>query len=667
MLFLRLRGRRGGLSVSSNAAVASIALTDLERRLVEQAVLIRVFESSLLELFAAGKLNGTVHTCVGQEFVAVTVGAALGEADLVVSNHRGHGHYLAIEPDLDGLLAEVMGRVDGVCGGAGGSQHLIGQRFLSSGIQAGMTPIAVGAALAAEREATGGIVVAYIGDGTLGEGLLYESVNLASLWQVPVLFVVENNRYAQSTATTTTIAGSVAGRAAAFGLPYHQGDTWNWRGLMDVAANAVEQVRSTRGPAVLEVSTYRLNAHSKGDDNRDAHEVSGFRERDPVQQLIDSEQAWVADAVGDARARVSAAIARAEESAHCRYTPHPAVSHEPVTFEPVAAPAARHVDRIHAALAAALAEDPRVVILGEDIEGSYGGAFKVTRDLSLEHPGRVRNTPISEAAIVGMGTGLAFRGAIPVVEIMFGDFLTLTLDQLQQHAAKFRDMYGGKVSVPLIVRTPMGGRRGYGPTHSQSIEKHFLGIPGLEVIALNNRLDPAQVYGQLFATITDPTLVVENKTLYTRFVDDTAPAGFVLTASTERFPTVRISPDGITPEVTVVCYGGMLEEAEAAQTVLFEEHEIAVEIVCPTALHPCNLDPIAASVAVSERLVVVEEGPDFAGFGAEVIANLVQQGVRFKVARRGHNGIVPASASRERELLVDAGTIVELANGLLDD
>ena len=653
--------------MSSNAAVARTALTDLERGLVEQATLIRVFESSLLELFAAGKLNGTVHTCVGQEFVAVTLGASLGDADLVVSNHRGHGHYLAIEPDIDGLLAEVMGRAEGVCGGVGGSQHLIGPRFLSSGIQAGMTPVAVGLALAAERDATGGIVVAYIGDGTLGEGLLYESLNLASLWRVPVLFVVENNRYAQSTATETTIAGSVAGRATAFDLPFHQGDTWNWRGLAEVAAAAVEQVRSTRGPGVLEVATYRLNAHSKGDDNRDPEEVAEFQARDPLGQLLNSGEPWVTAAVDEARSSVQAAIARAEESPHCRYTPRVAVRRDPVSFEPVVAPLARHVDRIHAALSAALAADPRVMLLGEDIEGSYGGAFKVTRDLSLEHPGRVRNTPISEAAIVGVGTGLAYRGAIPIVEIMFGDFLTLTLDQLQQHASKFRDMYGGEVAVPLIVRTPMGGRRGYGPTHSQSIEKHFLGIPGLEVIALNNRLDPAAVYQRLFATITDPTLVIENKTLYTRYVDATAPPGFVLNASDERFPTVRISPDGTVPEVTLVCYGGMLEEAEAAQAVMFEEHEIAVEIVCPTALHPCNLDPIASSVAASGRLVVVEEGPDFAGFGAEVIASLAQEGVEFRAARQGYNGIIPASAPRERELLVDAGTIVGLVAGLFDD
>ena len=364
--------------MSPTTPVAADALTEVERQLVAQAVLIRTFESTLLQLFAAGKLNGTVHTCVGQEFVAVALGAALGDADLVVSNHRGHGHYLALEPDLDGLLAEVMGRTTGVCRGAGGSQHLIGRRFLSSGIQAGMTPVAVGAALAAADNGTDGIVVAFIGDGTLGEGLLYESLNLASLWQVPLLVVVENNRYAQSTATETTIAGNVEGRAAAFGLDYHCGDTWDWRRLIVTAAQAVQGVRATRTPAILEVATYRLNAHSKGDDNRDPAEVASHRARDPLERLLASDLPWLSDAARDARERLETAIARAEDSPHCDYAPRPVVRHDPVAFRSATPTAGRHIDRIHTAFQRALTEDPRVVLLGEDIEGPYGGAVKAT-------------------------------------------------------------------------------------------------------------------------------------------------------------------------------------------------------------------------------------------------------------------------------------------------
>jgi 2-oxoisovalerate dehydrogenase E1 component len=650
-----------------SASAVTAVTPDGEQELIDRAVLIREFEQRLLGLFAAGKLNGTVHTCVGQEFVGVAFGAALADGDLVVSNHRGHGHYLAVhEDELEGLLAEVMGRSSGVCGGAGGSQHLIGDRFLSSGIQAGMTPVAVGAALAARMRGDEAIVVAFIGDGTLGEGLLYESFNMASVWSVPVLFVVENNRYAQSTDTTTTTSGTVSGRAAAFGIPFRPASTWEWRELVEVAAESVASVRTTGRPAVVEVDTYRLNAHSKGDDNRDPEEISRFRELDPLEQLARSSTARFEPAVDRARRRLDAAVQAAESAELCTYTPAEARADRAVRWAapPVPQGRARHADRIHAALAEALRQDERVVLIGEDIEGPYGGAFKVTRDLSLEHPGRVRNTPISEAGIVGVGTGLAYRGFTAVVEIMFGDFLTLTLDQLLQHAAKFRDMYGGEVSVPLVVRTPMGGRRGYGPTHSQSIEKFFLGIPGLDVIALNNRFDPAETYRRLLTTITDPTLVIENKTLYTRYLETQDPPGFSTQVSDERFPTVRIAPVDCLADVTLVCYGGMLEEAERAQAVLFEEHELAAEIVCPTALHPLNVRPIADAVAASGRIVVVEEGPDVAGFGAEVICQLAELGLRFQVARQGFNGIVPACAPREQELLVDADTIVDLAIGL---
>jgi pyruvate/2-oxoglutarate/acetoin dehydrogenase E1 component len=149
------------------------------------------------------------------------------------------------------------------------------------------------------------------------------------------------------------------------------------------------------------------------------------------------------------------------------------------------------LDRLNHALHQALEADERVYILGEDILDPYGGAFKVSRGLSTKYPDRVLTTPISEAAIVGLASGMALKGLLPIVEIMFGDFVTLAADQLVNHAAKFRWMYNDQVRVPLVVRTPMGGRRGYGPTHSQSLEKMFMGIPGLKVVAPNTLGDPA--------------------------------------------------------------------------------------------------------------------------------------------------------------------------------
>jgi len=633
--------------------------------LIRKALLIRRFEERLLHLFSEGKLNGTVHTCVGQEWSGVAVNASLLPQDIVFSNHRGHGHYLSRYEDLVGLFAEVMGRAIGIAGGMGGSQHLVGPSFYSNGIQGGMTPVATGAALAFKLQGLPYLSVAFIGDGTLGEGILYESLNIASKWQVPLLIVVENNDYAQSTNRLQTQSGSVEKRAAAFDLHYDHGSTWEWEDLLVKAQHAVDYVRSKQQPAILEIKTYRLNAHSKGDDNRDVAEVERYRQMDPLNVWARANPNAFVAIDREVSQRISEAVEEADRSPLCEYRPAlPSIRRSP-SWRTATVERERHVDSIYRALVDGFESNPRLIMLGEDIEGAYGGAFKATRDLSLRFPGRVRNTPISEAALVGISSGLALNGQLALVEIMFGDFLTLTFDQLYQHAAKFQIMYNGRCSLPMIVRTPMGGRRGYGPTHSQSIEKFFLGIPGLKVIALNNRYSPFQAYQTLFRSIDGPSLVIENKILYTRFLETTSPDGFKVECSDDLYPTVRISPTFADPEVTLVCYGGMLEEAEIALNRLLDEHDIVCEIICPMQLYPLNADPIVASVAKTSRLLTVEEGPMTAGFGAEVISNTAEAGILLRHAKRlGFDGVIPACHALEMSLLPTAATIVDAVTGM---
>ena len=320
----------------------------------------------------------------------------------------------------------------------------------------------------------------------------------------------------------------------------------------------------------------------------------------------------------------------------------------------------RAVSRIHAALRDHLSREPRAFLLGEDIEGPYGGAFKVTKDLSQSWPSRVRNMPTSEAAIVGVSNGLALAGMRPVCEIMFGDFLTLAADQIVNHAAKFQWMYNGQVTVPVVIRTPMGGKRGYGPTHSQSIEKHFLGLPGTRVLALHHRHDPYAVYTRLFATIDRPTLVIENKLLYGEYVTHRTIAGFRCEHTGDDFPTTRVHADA-PPDITIVCYGGCLRDAEQAADILFETHEVVAEIICPVQLYPLRIQPIAESAMASGRLLVVEEGQLFCGFGAEVLAAVQEVcGGAAIVARRHAAAPHPLPASRPAELdsLPDPASIV---------
>jgi 2-oxoisovalerate dehydrogenase E1 component len=642
------------------AAGVSLAIGNGANAWYSRAFLIRSFEQSLLSLFAEGKLFGTVHTCIGQEFSGIAVAAHIEPGDLIFSNHRCHGHYLARTGDSEGLMAEIMGRASGVCEGRGGSQHICADGFFSSGIQGGILPVAAGLALAQELTARGGMVVAFIGDGTLGEGVLYETFNLVSKWKIPMAIVLENNGYAQSTASAQTLAGDILARAEAFGIPAYQGNTWDPEALMGLMGKVMREVRGQRRPAFVCVDTYRLMAHSKGDDNRPESERQHYWAIDPLTRFAAEHPEEAAEMRSTADREVRLAINAALAAPFTEVSPDQA----PPLTSPVWARTEiegqeRVASRIYSALREKLESDQRAFLLGEDIEWPYGGAFKVTRDLSRLFPGRVRNTPISEAAIVGMATGLALAGLRPVCEIMFGDFLALAADQIINHAAKFHWMYDGKVSAPVVIRTPMGGRRGYGPTHSQSIEKHFLGIPGTRVLAVHHRYDPCLLYRRLFATIDRPTLVIENKVLYGETVSARTAAGFWCEHTSDDFPTTRIR-SGEKPDITIVCYGGLLSEAERALDRLFEERDIVAEIICPTQIYPLCIDPILQSVRASQRLLVVEEGQLFCGFGAELLASVHQAcaGISLVMRRLGaKRHPIPSSRPAEAASLPDADSI----------
>lgn len=641
-------------------------MSDVEsyRREFTTALTIRATEERLLSLFAEGRLFGTVHTCIGQELVGVSVARALRAGDYVFSNHRCHGHFLAYCDNVEGLVAEIMGKATGVCGGLGGSQHLHQQRFFSNGIEGGTVPVAVGLAMAQALRRDDGIAVVYLGDGTLGEGVVYEAANLAARWHLPVLFVLENNGVAQSTLQEQTLAGSIAARFSAFGIPTRLSDTWQWSELFGAMAASVALVRASRGPVFHQVDTYRLMAHSKGDDTRPAAVVAGFRARDPLQRLMTESGApeWVRDTMAAAVSRVERAVDRATAAAFGA-PPGACEPPGPVRWAAPAFETGRIISAIRDALAEALERDDRVILIGEDIESPYGGAFKATAGLSAAFPGRVRNTPISEAAITGLGNGLALAGFLPVVEIMFGDFCTLAFDQWVNHAAKFAAMYNGRVQVPVIIRTPMGGRRGYGPTHSQSLEKHFLGVPGTQVLCLHHRYSPLALYRSLFASIDRPTLVVENKTLYTANVALAPPAGYDVHVSADLYPVARLTPR-TGADVTMVAVGGAAWECELALAALFERHEIAAELFIPSKLYPFDLSHMKESLRATRRLIVVEEGQGFASFSSEVLAQAVEDSTLPRIAATrvvAAPAAVPAARPLEDACLPCVETIVAAA------
>jgi pyruvate dehydrogenase E1 component alpha subunit len=257
-------------------AICDDLLTDDEGLLLA----IRHFERKLLDLFDQGLLNGTTHTCLGQEHVPVALAPLLTDTDFVFSNHRGHGHYLALRKDPAGLLAEITGRKGAVCAGVGGSQHLLNGRYLSTGVQGQSLPVAVGTALHLARSEPGAMAVAFIGDGTWGEGAVYEALNMACLWRLPLLVVTEHNGIAQSTPTGLQLAGTIGGRAAAFGAAHHVTETPDVAGLRAEVAPLLADVRDGAGPLVLEVVVNRLGPHSKGDDTRPEDELRRTAELD---------------------------------------------------------------------------------------------------------------------------------------------------------------------------------------------------------------------------------------------------------------------------------------------------------------------------------------------------------------------------------------------------
>lgn len=340
------------------------------------------------------------------------------------------------------------------------------------------------------------------------------------------------------------------------------------------------------------------------------------------------------------------------------------------------------LDSLNAGLHMAFSADERVFLLGEDVLDPYGGAFKVTNGLSTHFPDRVLTTPISEASIVGVAAGMALRGLFPVVEIMFGDFITLIADQLVNHITKFRWMYNDQVHVPMVIRTPMGGRRGYGPTHSQTLEKLYLGVPGLQVLAPTNLGDPGNLLYNAILTEQDPVLFIENKLLYLNTIQngDSLPDFNIVKVDALKpasgdnqrsHPngsfslTIKGAPQAV---ITMVAYGHMADLTRQAVSKLAYEHEIFTELIVPTQLAPFQMDIVLSSVRNTGRLLVAEEGTYTMGWGAEIIARTAENlGAGLQSASRvaALDLPVPASGPLEARVLPSVEAIVKQARKMV--
>lgn len=636
----------------------------MDNKYIEEAILIRQVEESFLRLFSEGKMNGTVHTCVGQEFSAVAFAGQLKEHDFIFSNHRCHGHYLSFTKDYEGLISELMGKEIGTCGGVGSSQHLCKNNFFSNGIQGGIVPVAAGMALANKLKASNSIGIVFIGDGTLGEGVVYETMNIVSKWEIPLIIVCENNSYAQSTSQKHNLSGDIKNRAKAFGIKTKQSDTWDTEKLIKEAKSSIDYVRKNNKPIFHVVDTYRLNPHSKGDDHRDIGEIEEFRQKDPInlfEKNNPKEYKKILESVNKKIDEYILSIENNNELSIEKYDSKEDNSEDKKVWTEIEEINKRQVDLLNSYFDKCLKKDKNSVYLGEDILSPYGGAFKVSKNLSDKYPEQVFSTPISEQAITGISNGLALAGMKPYLEIMFGDFVTLSLDQLVNHASKFYHMYNKQITCPLVLRTPMGGGRGYGPTHSQTLDKFLVGIDNVTTLALNTLINPSLIYEEVHKE-KHPVVVIENKLDYGRKIAKKRVKNFIYESSNDKYPMVRIKPLISEPTLTIVTYGGMVETVLDSIEDIFMQCDLKPVVYVLSQIHPLNIDEVVRSVEKTGKLLTIEEGSSFAGLGSEIIATISEKIDKPFIAKRLASNSVPIASSKtlESSILVNKDKIIEL-------
>ena len=639
---------------------------------------IRAFEDKTADLFEEGVVKGTAHSYKGEEAIAAGVCEALRDDDIIASYHRGHGHCIAKGARIDRMMAELMGRQTGYCQGLGGSMHIADMELNimgANGIVGAAMPLATGAGLAAKLQGTDRVAVAFFGDGASNQGVFHESLNLAAVWKLPVIFVCENNQYALSTSyRNTTAVSQVANRAASYEIPGITVDGNDGVEVYLVLREAVERARAGEGPTLIEAMTYRHGQHSLRVNLRDPRpeeELESWLDRDPIARMekrLTGEGGFTDEQLSETGRAVEEELETAVS--YGRDSPEPPVQ---VMLDAVYAPHAAHTEpgpdtertlsypeALNEALNQEMLRDDRVFLMGEDV-GATGGIFGVSAGLMDRYgPERVRDTPISEATFVGCGVGAAIAGMRPVVEIQIFDFVALTMDMLVNQAAKFRFMLGGKPSVPLVVRGPQGGGIRLAAQHSQSLEAWFTHVPGLVVAAPST---PYDAKGLLVAAIRDdnPVIFLEQKLLY---VGATGPVPEELYA----IPLGKADIKREGTDVTVVATSAMVPRALSAATVL-ERDGISVEVVDPRTLQPLDEDTILASVRKTNRLLVVHEACVRGGFGAEVAAMVGTKAfdhLDAPVARLGApHTPMPYNDRLELEVIPSQERIVEAVRALL--
>lgn len=594
---------------------------------------------------AAGDLQFQYYPCGGQEAIPAAIARHLRPDDQSVITYRCIHDIVAKGTPLREIMAEMYGKVTGTSKGKGGPMHLSDPNsglMATTGIVGAGAPIATGLALAVQLQGTGRVITCSFGDGAANIGAVHEALNLAALWKLPVVFVCQNNLYAEYTDyANSTASPDIASRAAGYGMVGERVDGTDPHALYEAAGRAVARARAGEGPTLLECVAHRLQGHAFGSDegHMDAEALAVARANAP---LITFRARLIADGMATEAelAAIDAEAAAEVEDAQAFAETSPAPADEELTIDVFADPAdipgshpqpARGTEpapptsgrkitfgqAINEALDIALGSDPSVVLLGEDIEDPAGGIVKATAGLSSKYGrARVRGTPISEQAIVGAAIGASLSGMKPVGEIMINDFAMVCMDQISNHAAKLRYMSGGRTSVPITLRMMTAGKVGsFGAQHSQSLEAWFAHSPGLKIVAPSNAFDAK---GLLLSAIDDPDPVIFIEAMRCFFVP-----GFVPEAE-YRVPIGKAAVTRPGKDLTIISYCWAMQEVMAAANTLAREG-IDVQVVDLRSLVPLDMETVLSSVKGTGRALIVHAAVEFAGFGAELAAQIQKQ------------------------------------------
>ena len=629
-----------------------------DRTTIISLLKIRAFEEKLLELFSEGKINGTTHTCIGQEEVSVAIMPLLEKEDYVFSNHRGHGHYLARFNDMEGLFAEIMGKKGAVCNGVGGSQHIKRDHYLSTGIQGESVPVAAGVAATLKFNNNMNLSVVFIGDGTWGQGAVYEALNMASLWSLPLVIICENNSISQTTPTQKNLSSNIKNRAKAFDLSYlfiKQNATV--KEMQDILRPNFQVVRELSKPLIIEIQTKRIASHSKGDDTRSFSLVEDLKKNDWFEKLKASNPNEILKIKKEITEEVENLSIDILERESTQVTSESNVLE--YLFKQTKLEDQKVLTNLNNAIHICMERYPDLFFIGEDVLDPYGGAFKVSKGLSSKYSKRVISTPISELGLTGFANGLVLSGRKAIVEFMFGDFIFLAFDQIINFSAKTVSMYGEKISHPIIFRCPVGGNRGYGPTHSQSVQKFFMGIPNLILFELS----PCHNTIDIMPTIISngiPSILFESKTLYSKQMINIGNYGNLFTHKKINNMTSHMFIDDDI-DALLICGGSMIYDCLSVVEKLFLEYEISVHIVNPFCIYPFDVEIIKPLLELNPKVFTVEEGTVGGSWGSEVCSLIHEkfnnQNIK-TIQITSKNEIIPSSKHLEKEMLINEGKIL---------